>query len=254
MILLRVLVLFVLVCSSLISCSGKTKAISNNVNKLKGNLKDMRNIDAEQTGEIASLRQTIRELSGRIETLERNQQQLSLRQSSSYPPEDNSYRGNAAVQSPVFNENVTSTAIDIPNLAFISDQRLAVQHKINGDENFYNALTSIGEGNFSNALNLLNSVDLSRPSTPISTAGFISFWKAVAFEGTGKPYEALRHYGELVNNTPNHKRAGLALLRQSKLFISLKDYNTAKIALQKLVNQYPNTKEAFEAKQLLINL
>jgi TolA-binding protein len=114
---------------------------------------------------------------------------------------------------------------------------------------FLDGLAMLREGKYADAVPLFeNAADQSRSN---SQAGPVLFWLGVAHDGLLDNKGALRAYAESVSQYPKNHRAPASLLRQSDIFVRLGDKNTAKLSLKKLVEDFPKSPEAVEAKDRL---
>ncbi|MCB0321217.1 MAG: tetratricopeptide repeat protein, partial [Bdellovibrionales bacterium] len=140
----------------------------------------------------------------------------------------------------------------VPVLALESDEVLATKLPAEISRLFTNALLRIREGNFAEALPLLSEAEglsVGRDWAPI-----LVFWSGVAEDGLADLKRALATYHRMVQEYPQHPRSALALLRQASVFVRLHDTDTARLTLRKLLQEFPGTSEAAQAKERLKKL
>jgi len=80
------------------------------------------------------------------------------------------------------------------------------------------------------------------------------YWVGEAYYAQRKYNEAILEYNEILVNSPKSDRVPAALLRQASAFAELGDKIDARLILQKLTAEHPNTDEAAKAKQKLLSL
>ena len=78
------------------------------------------------------------------------------------------------------------------------------------------------------------------------------FWIGECYYLEKKYKEAIREYGKLIKNYPKGNKVPSALLMQGLSFLRLNDTPSAKLLLQRVITNYPNTNEARIAKEQLI--
>ncbi len=81
--------------------------------------------------------------------------------------------------------------------------------------------------------------------------GQAHFWIGESYFKEKKYEEAILSYQKLIELESWHPLKPSAMLRQALSFKALGDVEAYKILLKKIINQYPNSKEAQEAKKLL---
>ena len=80
------------------------------------------------------------------------------------------------------------------------------------------------------------------------------YWIGESYYAQRKYNEAILEYNEILVNSPKSDRVPAALLRQASAFAELGDKIDARLILQKLTAEHPNTDEAAKAKQKLLSL
>ncbi len=229
------LVALVLVVSLTSGCS--VYDLGKKVSRLERNVTDLRALQAEQTESINSLDSQIKLLAGRLEELEFSQNR-KLGSDLSALKEDLS----------ALRKRVPPPA-GVPVAELEADEGWARELPEETGRIFLDGLALIREGKFADAAPLLDNAVEQSQST--GKAGVVLFWQGVAYDGLLDNRSALRSYAEVVGRYPKSHRAAASLLRQSDVFVRLGDKKTAQLSLKKLVEDYPKSPEAVEAKDKL---
>ncbi|MCB0329737.1 MAG: tetratricopeptide repeat protein [Bdellovibrionales bacterium] len=220
-------------------CSAQ-KQMQQKIDRIERGLEDSRKVQAELIARLDSLENQARSVTGKVEELQYSQNYQiggdvdSLKQDLS--------RLQRRIPPPAL----------VPLLALEEDEAAVEAFPPEAARLFANELTRMRTGNYRDALPGLRS--LADSLAPDDLRARARFWAGIAEEGVGNNADALRAYHSLAQTFPTHPRIPLALLRQSSVFVRLKDLNTAKLTLQKLIAQFPNTPEATDAKEKLKRL
>jgi TolA-binding protein len=107
-------------------------------------------------------------------------------------------------------------------------------------------LTSLRDGKFSDALTFFRNAEEQLSGS--DKVGVVLFWQGVAYDVMGEDKEALRSYFQVASRSPKSSRAPLSLLRQAAVFTRLGDKKAAKDSLKKILEDYPRSSEASEAR------
>jgi TolA-binding protein len=210
------------------------------VDSLERSIKDIRSLQADQTTQMFELNTRLRQLTGHLEELEYGQK----RHVSS---------NLQALQADVTNlrRRVPPPAV-VPAMQLESDEALAAKLPPEPSRLFNNALVKLREGQFQDALSILQTV--SGMGNGRLWQANAMFWIGVCHDGLGDNTSALTAYHKMASAFPKHERAPLALFRQGSVFIRLGDSKTAKLTFQKLIAEYPDSTEAARAKERLKDL
>jgi TolA-binding protein len=113
-------------------------------------------------------------------------------------------------------------------------------------------------GDFKEALQLIRAGDFAKAQTYLEGILEIEraqkylpellFWMGVAYDGQEDFRQSLLIYHRIISEHPKSPLVPAALLRQSILFERMRDTDAAKTVLKNLVNNYPHTPEAEEAR------
>jgi tol-pal system protein YbgF len=93
--------------------------------------------------------------------------------------------------------------------------------------------------------------DLQRryPKSPLSEPA--EYFSANALFEMGKYEQAILQFNDVTMRFPNGKFASAAMLREAQAFQKINDPIDARLTLQKLVNDHPDSPEATEAKSMM---
>lgn len=214
------------------------------VSRMDGSISDIRSFQAEQTSEFESIRQELRGLVGRIEALEFAERARAATNNSGAPIPTNSLQMAQMNQQPPAIVPLDLLETDLRYSETLPRRDVA--------ELFRNALMNIRAGKFSEAMGQLQEAYDKNYTGEGSPQ--ILFWRSVCYEGIGDHRGALESYGSLITSPQANTRKAAALLRQGSVFIRMGDFNTAELALKKLIADYPRSPEAAQAKQKLNDL
>lgn len=225
---------------SLSSCTNSGRDVKNDLNRVQRSMSDVRTFQAEQTSELESIRNELRGLVGRVENLEYLQRaQLG---------------GSPTALTDNVNSLIKKDPPAIVPVATLNEDEAYAATLPNTEvgKTFMSALQLIRDGRFQDALPLLQEAYDRNGSAEGSV--HLLFWRGVALEGLGDNRRALETYGAIVAMPTGQTRKALALLRQGSVFIRMGDSRTADLTFRKLINDYPQSVEAEQAKQRLADL
>lgn len=98
----------------------------------------------------------------------------------------------------------------------------------------------------------LNSFAAANRESPLADDAL--YWAARCYAVTGDQNQAITKFYDIVTRYPKSNKAPAALLAQGNLFLSMGDTPDARLALGKLIRDYPNSEEAAIARQRLTQL
>ncbi|MGA1192066.1 MAG: tetratricopeptide repeat protein [Bdellovibrionota bacterium] len=227
------------ICGPLCGCSLPGQFLGR-IDRLEGGLEDMRSVQAELTARVDALEDRARRISGRIEEVEFSQNQQ-------FSGDVDTLKADLSR----LQKRLPPPAL-VPVLALEADETLAATLEPELSRIFTNELTRLRTGNYQVALPGLQSLVASQ--IPLDIRARALFWTAVCYEGLTDNPKALASYLSLANEFPSHERAPLALFRQASVLIRMRDISTARLTLQKLIAQFPNSLEAKDAQEKLKKL
>lgn len=219
----------IVVSIGLLSGCGGTSPGEQKLAQLQRQIRDIRDFQGEQLEQLNSLEERLREVSGRLERFEHGRSGADLEK-----------------QLKSVLRRVPPPAI-VPAVALDADEVFA--SKLSGVEGdtFRGALEQVRLGDFPAAHSSLEGlIDGELGSDLLVRA---AFWRGVIQEGLGDNRRALVEYNKLLGKYSDHSRARLSLLRLASVFIRMGDSKSAKVTLDKIVSEYPNSEEAKLAKE-----
>lgn len=214
----------------MLSFSGCMTDLEQRIKKLESSMNDMRSFQAEQTTQISYLQGEMRKLTGKTEEIEYTQNQR-------YGTDLNSLKEDLST----LKRRVPPPA-NVPMIPLEEDEALSEN---SGLADFSNALLTIREGKYRDALPILQGI---LQTGPADAAPHVLFWVGVCYDGLSEYKSALATYHDLTTQFPKHKRAPLALLREVSVFEKIGDGKAAAITTEQLLQSYPNSPEAMQMK------
>lgn len=220
----------------LTSCSGNSK-LQDRLDTLEKNLQDIRVVHAELTSRIDGVENHTRQVTGKVEELEHTQ-------TSQIGGIDGDV-GSLKQELSRLGKRIPPPAL-VPLIALEEDEGRATAYGGEESRYFSNALTRIRTGSYTESVSLFR--QLLNISQNRDLAGRALFWVAVSEEGLGNHTGALQAYHQFSQLYSGHPRLPLSLLRQASVFLRLRDTDTARLTLHKLIAQFPSSIEAREAQ------
>ncbi len=98
----------------------------------------------------------------------------------------------------------------------------------------------------------LNSFAANHKDSPLADNSL--YWAARCYALKGDQNQAVSKFYDVVTKYPKGDKAPAALLAQGNLFVDMGDTPDARLALSKLIRDYPNSEEAPKARQKLSEL
>jgi TolA-binding protein len=220
-----------------IATSSCTFQLAEDVDRLNEAVSDLRSLNAEHSSRTSSLQSEVRALQGKLEELEYSQQKRIGGEVSALKSELTTLR-----------KRVPPPAV-VP-LGQLEQDEVGAQSMPDGlRERFISALSFIREGRFDEALPLLQAaLDAGEGNSATPT---ILFWLGVAYDGTKDSRNALIAYNQIISVFPQNTLVPSALLRQAGVFKRVNDQKAEIATLKKIINDYPRSAEASDARLLL---
>ncbi len=246
------------ICLLLVACTSQSPNLND------GRLATINDQVMVQTDRIVELERMITELNQRVEKiefiyLEKRDQIVAEKQSVEATPmiinpviDTPQMQQGSVTDSPHLNTKIANRTSGIVPITIMEEDRASLNTlDVNSIEskNFEFAFAHLEQNQFANAwraLEELSSVNLSN-----TWKAKLLFWKAICFEAMREEKKAISLYNELQANYHKEERAPVALLRQASLFLRLNEKDLSKLTLQKLVKEYPRSKEAVQAQARL---
>jgi tol-pal system protein YbgF len=120
------------------------------------------------------------------------------------------------------------------------------------NEEYRAGLTQYQRGETQKAVQTLRAVVNKNPKNEL--VPYAQYWIGESYYSQGKYNEAILAYNEVLVGFPKSDRVPAALLRQASAFAELGDKIDARLILQKLVSEHPQSPEAARAKKQLLAL
>ena len=238
---------------ALLACSAQNGG-SDAVARLERKLNDLRSFQAEQTADLNSLQEELRNLTGRVDQFEfqmKSTRPSDLADNQVVAPLKNTMQHAPEPVIPGITTTLTPPPI-VPLTELEVDESLASHLDVSLAQLFQDSLYFIRQGQYRQALPLLDQVISYGDGKEGQMQAF--FWKGICFEGMGNNRDALAAFNAVVQRFPQKDRSRLSLLRLASVFVRLGDTATARLTLQKLIADAPNSKEADRAREKLKDL
>jgi tol-pal system protein YbgF len=113
-------------------------------------------------------------------------------------------------------------------------------------------LDGVAKKDCARAIPQLNSFASANRESPLAANAL--YWTARCYAASGDQNQAISKFYDVVTRYPKANKAPAALLAQGNLFVSMGDTPDARLALSKLIRDYPNSEEAALARQKLTQL
>ncbi len=226
---------------ALSACAPQGARNGNEMSRLQRELADLRSFQAEQTGQISTLTSELRALVGRVEELEYSRNRVQAPSAPVPGPFGSMGAGPVAADQPKIAPPPIVPAKELEN-----DEQLAAGNSSEAGRFFAQGLAQLRRASFSEALALLQEALASSYNTDLYP--YLLFWVGVCNDAMGDSRSALRAYHELTSTYAKHNRTALALLREGSVFIRLRDSASAKLTFEKIINDFPGSEEANQAK------
>jgi tol-pal system protein YbgF len=113
-------------------------------------------------------------------------------------------------------------------------------------------LDGVAKKDCARAIPQLNSFASTNRESPLAANAL--YWTARCYAASGDQNQAISKFYDVVTRYPKANKAPAALLAQGNLFVSMGDNPDARLALSKLIRDYPNSEEAALARQKLTTL
>ena len=149
----------------------------------------------------------------------------------------------------VSNETISSNETAILSTNATNATVTQVEKPLTEVELYEKAYSSYQQGDFKNARKLFEEYIEKFPKG--KWIGQAYFWIGESYFKEKKYEEAILSYQKLIELQGWHPLKPTAMFKQAQAFKALGDIEAYKILLKKVINQYPNSKEAKKAKKLL---
>lgn len=113
-------------------------------------------------------------------------------------------------------------------------------------------LDGLSKKDCAKAVPQLNSMAANRKGSPLADNAL--YWAARCYAAKGDQNQAISKFYDVVTRYPKSDKAPTSLWLQGNLFLQIGDTPDARLALAKLIRDYPNSAEAAKARQKLSEL
>jgi TolA-binding protein len=161
--------------------------------------------------------------------------------------------GEEATTTPPNVESGSSAAsTNAPSWRAMMDQELAASHDDPGEKLYRAGLVQLKANNYAEALAQLQTLQRRYPKSSLSEPA--EFFAANALYEMGKHDQAILQFNDQTMRFPKGHFASAALLREAQAFMKINDRIDARLTLQKLLNDLPDSPEAPIAKSMMQTL
>jgi len=168
---------------------------------------------------------------------------------------DNGEEGGAAgtAANPASSSSASSTvAVGAPSWRTMLDQELSASHDDPGEQLYRQGLVDLKANQYPQALNHFQTLQRKYPKSSLSEPA--EFFAANALDEMGKYDQAILQYNDQTMRFPKGRFASAALLREAQAFMKINDRIDARLTLQKLLSDLPESPEAPMAKSMMQTL
>ena len=145
-----------------------------------------------------------------------------------------------------------AAATSAPSWRAMLDQELATTHDDPGEKLYRAGLVELKGNNYSQALNQLQTLQHRYPKSSLSEPA--EFFAANALYEMGNYDQAILQFNDQTMRFPKSRFASAALLREAQAFMKINDRIDARLTLQKLLSDLPDSAEAPMAKSMMQTL
>jgi tol-pal system protein YbgF len=132
------------------------------------------------------------------------------------------------------------------------DQELAASHDESGGKLYHAGLVQLKANNYSLALAQFETLQRRYPKSSLSEPA--EFFAGNALYEMGKYDQAILQFNDQTMRFPKGRTASAALLREAQAFMKINDRIDARLTLQKLLTDLPDSPEAPMAKSMMQTL
>lgn len=150
---------------------------------------------------------------------------------------------------PAFGAVPTATATPARPADNSAERDEAALAAANVDESYRQAFSTMRRGKTSEAIPLFREFLRKNPKSDFADEA--QFYVGECYYTQNDYNRAILEFNEVLLKYPKGEKVPLALLRQANAFAELGDQVDARLILQKLVGEYPNSDEAARARELL---
>jgi tol-pal system protein YbgF len=146
----------------------------------------------------------------------------------------------------------SASAAASPSWRSSIDQELAARHDDQGAKLYRAGLVDLKGGRYPQALAKFQDLQRRYPKSGLSEPA--EYFSANALYEMGKYDQSILQFNDLTMRFPRGKYSSPALLREAQAFMQINDRIDARLTLQKLINDHPDSPEAASAKSMMQTL
>jgi TolA-binding protein len=158
----------------------------------------------------------------------------------------------AATMPPNAESAAPATAVNAPSWRVMMDQELAASHDDPGEKLYRAGLLQLKANEYPQALDQLRILQRRYPRSSLSEPA--QFFAANALYEMGNYDQAILQFNDQTMRFPKGRFASAALLREAQAFMKINDRIDARLTLQKLLSDLPDSPEAPMAKSMMQTL
>jgi TolA-binding protein len=159
--------------------------------------------------------------------------------------------GTAGAEAPTAPANPPA-APSAPSWRAMMDQELTATHDDPGESLYREGLSALKENKYPEALSRFEALQHRYPKSSLSEPA--EFFAANALYEMGKNDQAILQFNDQTMRFPKGRFASSALLREAQAFMKINDRIDARLTLQKLLSDLPDSPEAPMAKSMMQTL
>jgi tol-pal system protein YbgF len=168
------------------------------------------------------------------------------------PPLAAGETASAAPPAPPVNTVPPPAAMSAPSWRSTLDQELATSHDEQGARLYRAALLDMRDARYAQALAKFQDLQHRYPKSSLSEPA--EYFSANALYEIGKYDQSILQFNDLTLRFPKGRYTSSALLREAQAFMQINDRIDARLTLQKLLNDHPDSPEAASAKSMMQTL
>jgi TolA-binding protein len=149
-------------------------------------------------------------------------------------------------------EGASPEVASAPSWRAMLDQELTASYDDPAAKLYHAGLVDLKAGNDGQALAQLQNLQRHYPKSDLSEPA--EFFSANALYEMGKYDQSILQFNDLTMRFPKGKFASAALLREAQAFMKINDRIDARLTLQKLLSDHPDSPEAPQAKSMMQTL
>lgn len=235
---------------------AEVATLHGEVVKNAGSLTDLRKNTTETGADIADIRSNIQQFRGQVDALRKDVAAIATRVNK----KDEEYKEirdklNEAIFKINFIENFLGIGKreDLQEGAEKSEKGREIARGKQDKESVYaSAYELFKDGKYDRAREMFQNFLKQYPDTEYSDNA--QFWIAECYYFEKKYENAILEYEKVSKNYPDGDKVPYALLKQGITFMHLGDKVSARLILQRVIKDYPNTNQARTAKATLLNI